>query len=314
MYTKMPRTTHRNIVLLVVPFLFFFFYQSIGQTYNWKRLRYEGYVGLGATNFMGDVGARINSGIYSYVWVNPQAIRPVLQLGGRYSLDTRQKLRVNMAVGLLGNEDRYGDYPQRFFQFRSPIVELGGIYEYYIIREQKKKTKYRWLNLHKRNRDKLVPTYIFAGVSAIYFNPQAYTRGKWHSLHPLHTEGQGLPGFAKHYSRFNVAFPVGIGVKFKISPYRSLGFEAGWRFTLTDYIDDVGSGRYPSTRTMLNNFGETAAILSHRYGGRTNYYDINFPGGPKRGGKWIDQYQFVTISYSAIFKTNRKGRPKLEFY
>jgi hypothetical protein len=188
------------------------------------------------------------------------------------------------------------------------------LYEYYIIQEQKKRTKYRWLNLPKRWRSKLVPTYVFAGVAGIYFNPQAYTRGEWHSLHPLHTEGQGLPGFNKHYSRINVAFPVGIGMKFKISPYRSLGVEAGWRFTLTDYIDDVGSGRYPSTQIMKENFGDIAAILSYRRAGRSNDYDINYRGGGSRGGKWIDQYQFITINYSAILKTDRKGRPKLEFY
>lgn len=310
----MLRTTNRNISLFIIPVLLLLFFQSSGQTYNWKRLKYEGYIGIGATNFVGDVGSRFNEGIYSYVWINPQAIRPMMQVGGRMSIDPRQKIRANLAVGMLANDDRYGDYPQRFLQFRSPIIELGGIYEYYLIREQKKKTKYRWLNLPKRWRNKLVPTYIFAGVAGIYFNPQAYTRGEWHSLHPLHTEGQGLPGYNRHYSRLSIAFPVGIGIKFKVSQYRSLGIEAGWRFTMTDYIDDVGASRYPSTQTMLENFGDIAAILSYRGSGRSNDYNLNFAGGGRRGGKWIDQYQFITVNYSAILKTNRKGRPKLEFY
>ncbi len=288
--------------------------QSSGQIYNWRRLKYEGYIGLGVTNFMGDVGSRANKGITSYVWVNPQAIRPVMQVGGKMALDPRKKIRANLAIGMLNNDDRYGDYPERYLQFRSPIIELSGIYEYYIVREQKKKTRYRWLNLPKRVRNKLVPTYLFAGVSAIYFNPQAYSEGKWYNLHPLHTEGQGLPGYNKHYSRISIAIPVGIGMKFKISPFRSIGIEAGWRFAMTDYIDDVGSGRYPSTQTMLDNFGEMAAILSYRGHGRTNDYNINYQGGTKRGGKWIDQYQFITVNYSAILKTNRKGRPKFEFY
>ena len=302
-------------VLFLTPLIIILLYgYSSAQVYNWKRLRYEGYVGLGATNFMGDVGIRKQGGVTEYVWINPQAIRYVVQAGGRMALDPRQKIRANLAIGMLYNDDRYGDWPERLLQFRTPIVELSGMYEYYIIREQKKRNRYKWLNLPKKIRYRIPPTYLFAGVSAIYFNPQAYTKGKWHNLHPLHTEGQGLPGYNKHYSRIAVAFPVGFGVKFKISPFRSIGVEAGWRFAITDYIDDVGIGRYPSTETKLDNFGETAAILSYRMHGSLNGYNINFKGGDRRGGAWIDQYQFIVVNYSAILKTNRKGRPRLKFY
>ena len=237
----------RRILFLTTLIVVLLCSYSSAQVYNWKRLKYEGYIGLGATNFIGDAGAKEDL-VFRNVWVNPQAIRYVMQVGGRMALDPRQKIRVNLAVGMLYNDDRYGDWPERFLQFRSPIIELSGMYEYFIIREHKKRTRYKWLNLPKKIRNKIPGTYLFGGVAAIFFNPQAYTNGKWHNLHPLHTEGQGLPGYNKHYSRISVAFPVGIGMKFKLTPYRSIGIEAGWRFAMTDYIDDIGAGRYPQRK------------------------------------------------------------------
>ncbi|HON17799.1 MAG TPA: hypothetical protein PK990_01365 [Salinivirgaceae bacterium] len=285
----------------------------LGQAYNWRKLRYEVYGGFGATNFMGDAGTPINKGLQTIFWVNPSAIRPVIQLGGRMALDPRQKVRVNLAVGMLYNDDRYGGMPDRFLHFRSPIVELGGIYEFYIIKEQQKRNRYRWLNLPKRPKRNHIPTYLFAGVAGIYFNPQAYTRGEWHNLRPLSTAGQGLPGYKDPYSLVSVAFPFGIGWKVKVAKYQSINFEAGWRLTLTDYIDDISADPFPPTQLLLDNRGEIAAILSYRYGGLVNEYTY-YLGGGVRGGSWIDQYQFFTISYCAILKTDRKGRPKLEFY
>ncbi len=295
-----------SVILLLPTFLH-------GQFYNWKRLRYEVYAGIGATNFMGDAGAPVNKGILSYVWVNPQAIRPVAQIGGRYSLSPRQRARANIAFGMLSNDDRYGGMPERFFHFRSPIIELAGIYEYHIIGDQPKRNRYRWLHLPRRPKRTIFPTYIFAGVAGIYFNPQAYTRGEWHNLQPLGTAGQGLPGYKDPYSRVSVAFPVGIGMKFKVTKFQSINVEAGWRFTLTDYIDDISGDPFPPTQLLLDTRGEIAAILSYRYGGLINEYTY-ISGGGIRGGSWIDQYQFVTISYCAILKTTPKGRPKLEFY
>ena len=139
----MLQAKYKYILIFISFFTNFFLFwpNAKSQTYNWKRLRYEVLFGVGATNFMGDVGAEVDKGITSYVWVNPQAIRPVFTLGGRMSVKPNQKIRINLAVGMLYNDDRYGASPTRFLQFRSPIVEFSGIYEYYIIREQKKKTR-----------------------------------------------------------------------------------------------------------------------------------------------------------------------------
>lgn len=114
------------------------------------------------------------------------------------------------------------------------------------------------------SRNKWTP-YAFTGISTFYHAPQAKTPeetyfvreaaagggqfaavvklrngGEWVDLRELRTEG-------KEYSRWSVAIPVGIGVRYAVSPVINLGFELSYNPTLTDHLDDV-SGRYADIR------------------------------------------------------------------
>lgn len=53
-------------------------------------------------------------------------------------------------------------------------------------------------------------------------------------LRPLQTEG-------KAYSPIGVAIPFGLGFRYKLAKNWDLAFEVGWRYTFTDYLDDVSS-------------------------------------------------------------------------
>ncbi len=109
---------------------------------------------------------------------------------------------------------------------------------------------------------KVIP-YLSFGVAAFYHNPQAFApakdqvggatganAGELVDLQPLGTEGQGRPGFDNKYSRFQVAFPLGMGIRYKINPKMDIGLEIAYRFLTTDFLDDV-SGHY----TDLGIFG-----------------------------------------------------------
>lgn len=289
--------------------------KAFGQVYAWKLLRYEAFFGMGATNFMGDVGTPKNEGLKGFVWVNPQSIRPVGQIGLRMGVSPRTKLKGNLAIGMLMNDDKYGYYQRRFLQFRTLLVELSAQYEIYLVPEDRDdNNRYsNWLNLPTKLRNYLQPMYVFLGIGGIYTNPKGYTKGSWYSLHKFQTEG-------KDYSRLSMTFPVGIGFKFKIARYHAIYLEAGWRFAATDYIDDVSDGIILSTEEMLEKYGETAATLFYRgHGNMHSYMDnegnYSTQGGISRGGgAWIDQYQFITISYSVVLKTNSKNRPTTEYY
>lgn len=101
------------------------------------------------------------------------------------------------------------------------------------------------------NRAKVTP-YIFGGLALAAHSPEAltpternvasaqYGSRQWVKLQPLHTEGQGQPGYAKPYSLATLAIPVGLGVRYRLNESFNLGAEIGFRMTFTDYLDDVG--------------------------------------------------------------------------
>ena len=96
--------------------------------------------------------------------------------------------------------------------------------------------------------------YLFGGIAAVAHNPVARdtTGGNWVKLQPLGTEGQGRPGYAKPYSLIQLAIPVGIGVRYKINSRIDIGAELGFRFTFTDYLDDV-AGNYADPSVFADN-------------------------------------------------------------
>lgn len=103
-------------------------------------------------------------------------------------------------------------------------------------------------------RPKFTP-YIFGGIALLAHSPEArtpsipdnkeYEERQWVKLQPLHTEGQGQPGYDKPYSLVTVAIPLGVGARYRLNENFNVGFEIGFRYTFTDYLDDVG-GPYAS--------------------------------------------------------------------
>lgn len=209
--------------------------------------------------------------------------------------------------------------------------------------------KYRYLrNLHFRNnlfefsltgtfdifankdlyyRRKRFNPYIMGGIALLFHNPQARTPiefgNAWINLQPLRTEGQGKEGYQKPYRTTIITIPLGAGLKYKLSNRIDLGFEAGFRFTFSDYLDDV-SGNYPnmwdlesdlaramSNRTLENTSAGTGANrkfivdgLAQQLNGYLSYVGTDgktyqtFNGygryGDQRGNSGVNDYYLVT--------------------
>ena len=164
-------------------------------------------------------------------------------------------------------------------------------------------------------RNKFTP-YLFGGISAFYFNPFAQdTNGNKVFLRPLSTEGQGLPMYPdrKEYSLVNIAFPFGAGVKFFIGKAFFLTAELGFRYTNTDYLDDV-SKSYVNLDTLAAYKGQLAKRMSYRGYSLSNQVDPNDPSnhnyhypnpdyGFQRGDtKSNDWYWFGNITCTIYFK------------
>jgi hypothetical protein len=85
--------------------------------------------------------------------------------------------------------------------------------------------------------------YLTFGAGAFHFNPYAYLNGQKYYLQPLHTEGQDSPEYPgrKPYKLVAACFPVGMGFKWALNEDFNLGIEFLYRFTTTDYLDDVST-------------------------------------------------------------------------
>ncbi len=141
---------------------------------------------------------------------------------------------------------------QRNLAFRSAIKELS-VLAYFDLFEN---------DATYISRVKWTP-YLYVGVAGFHHNPKAQapasglngevlgvSEGEWIALRPLGTEGQyanldqtdanyGL----KPYSLFQFAIPFGLGARFRINEVMDLWADWGFRYTFTDYLDDV-SGNY----------------------------------------------------------------------
>src|SRR5262249_12491813 len=100
--------------------------------------------------------------------------------------------------------------------------------------------------------------YMYIGIAGFTNNPEAKApatdiqgnplaeAGKWVKLRPLGTEGQhsqlddtDVNHGIKPYSSIQAAIPFGLGARFRINEVMDLWGDIGFRYTFTDYIDDV---------------------------------------------------------------------------
>jgi hypothetical protein len=141
-----------------------------------------------------------------------------------------------------------------------------------------------------------------------HFDPYTYdTANQKVYLHPLTTEGQGLPQYGKPYALTQLAIPFGAGLKFKLTERVILGAEIGLRKLFTDYLDDV-STNYAAASDLLQARGQQAVDLAFRsdelVGGTTNYPEK----GTQRGGSSVkDWYYFSGIHLSFRFGNSGSG-------
>jgi hypothetical protein len=157
---------------------------------------------------------------------------------------------------------------------------------------------------------KITAPYLFVGIAGFYFNPQArlnVNEKTWTNLRLLGTEGQTLEGGKKTYKPIQLAVPFGIGFKIALNKRLNLGFEAGLRYTFTDYLDDV-SGNYPDLVALAKK-DPTAEVLSFRTRELMNT-SLELPSGQKRGDSYKnDLYYFIGTTLTF----NLASPAKMEF-
>ncbi|MCB0477155.1 MAG: outer membrane beta-barrel protein [Crocinitomicaceae bacterium] len=278
-----------------------------GQSYEskfWKRYRHEFRFGIGPATFLGDLGGQIGDGKHFIEDFDIQATRFMFQGGYKYIVHPYFSVRGEITMGMLYGDDKNTKNPirqNRNLNFRTFLFEFAAMGEFYPLKERVSHL-YRISGVNSKKKKVIVNPYIFGGIALIAFNPKGELNGQWYALQPLATEGQELAGRPKKYSRINVAFPLGIGVKFGIDNNWSVGIELSGRYTLSDYMDDVSTSYYDAAEIAAASGPEAAQLQdkaldpSKGWTGVINYSDGRRNFLQRGDPNYKDGYLFAIIN------------------
>ena len=233
-----------------------------------------------------------------FLWdINTDQTKYVINFSYKYYLKSKIGVKVDLAFAKISGNDE--STPERFrrnrnLNFETTIIEGSALFEWTIITE-KSGNRYNLKDKFGKSIGAKNPfsfgLYAFGGIGGFYYNPTGYNnfgdaKTKF-DLRPLRTEGQGLidPNDAFYvndvarginyqdyafplsdgpdgtYSKFAICTPVGFGIKKSFHSTAGVKLEAGFRFTNTDYLDDV-STRYFSPEELREWGAENSELMS----------------------------------------------------
>lgn len=272
---------------------------GFGQKKGFKRpaaTNQELGIALGVSNYLGDLAWKGKIPIIEES--NPRAFRPAAGVYYRNNFTKFTSIRASFFMGgLYGNDAQTNGDPARLnrnLSFRSIVADVSLMLEWNI------------LPYKIGDKKRLFTPYLGIGISGFYFNPQAQLNGRWVNLQPLGTEGQGIIDGTKKYSKIQFAVPGAFGVKANITKKIALGLEFQYRYTFTDYLDDVSSNSYVSAELFTDNYIAAVAADANALAYRPLDETITPRETDQRGeSTFKDNYYFVMLSLSLkIGKSN----------
>lgn len=245
---------------------------SFGKEKRYNTLGFS----VNAVNYYGDLAPRPQR-----VSTDISFTRPGFGLNFTHRFGPRYSLKAEFMYATLKGSDADSADPgdtsngifryQRNLSFRNRIKELTVVAVFDLFENQSTYI----------SRVKWTP-YAFLGIAAFHHNPQAQApatdlngtalpqAGQWVDLRPLGTEGQNAnlrdtdANFGiKPYKSLQLAIPFGIGARFRINEVMDLSGDISFRYTFTDYLDDV-SQNYVDLGVFGND--ELARAMSYRTG------------------------------------------------
>ncbi|MFT4203582.1 MAG: DUF6089 family protein [Chitinophagaceae bacterium] len=220
-----------------------------------KAQMYESYqhkgeigVGIGVGNYFGDLNPHENF----------KRMRPAVNLYYQYYINNYVGIKLSGLYTRLGNSDVHNKdsaYLVRNLSFNTDVWELtlNGTFNFF-----------KFLPGIEGHR---FTPYISAGVGIFNYNPFAYLNvdGKNEKIYlrPLGTEGQKstTPHDGKKYGSVALAFPLAFGVKYAVTENWNVFAEVGYRFTTTDYLDDVSTTYAGAAAFQASNYNGTTKEL-----------------------------------------------------
>ncbi len=244
-----------------------------------KTKRYNA-IGLSvnALNYYGDIAPRP-----SKLSTDISFTRPAIGLSFAHRFGPRYTLQAQFMYGnLKGSDNKSADQNdkdngiyryQRNLSFRNQIKELSVVAVFDLFENESTYIgRVAWT------------PYVYVGAAGFLSNPEAQApatdlqgnalpeAGKWVKLRPLGTEGQystldptDVNSGIKPYKVAQVAIPFGLGIRLRLTEVLDFWADLGFRYTFTDYLDDV-SRNYVDLGVLNSNLAKAMAYRSGELG------------------------------------------------
>ena len=280
-----------------------------------RGYRMEYGVATGVSNYLGEIGGREKKARPWILDLKLAKTRWNETIYMRYRF--HQMLAVKLALNYLRIEgaDALSINPGRKYRnlsFRNDIYDF--------------ETTLNWLLYDSRKpvgyyarTDVYFSAYLFGGFGVFHHNPKTNYQGSWIELQPYKTEGVS-------YKKWGYCVPVGLGFYVTLNKRRRshrIGLEVNWRYTNTDYLDDISTtyknpAELPSsTSVALSNRNPEVAKQPPGQEGNYGWHGTQADGvtpvnrAPRGDPSDKDSYISVNISYGIAIKsrfTRSKGK------
>jgi hypothetical protein len=201
-------------------------------------------VAIGAAHYFGDLNTRASLN------------RPKFSAGVffRKQFGNYIGLKIGANYGRLGYSDVYS---KNEFQRRRNLSFNTNIWEFAVSGD------FNFFKFYPGISGYSYTPYVSLGVGVFSYDPYAYLGSTKYFLRPLGTEGQGSAAYPdrKPYGSMAVCFPIAVGFKYNVSPAINVFAEVGYRFTTTDYLDDVSTTYTPDAFVTTPNGQPSPAML-----------------------------------------------------
>lgn len=252
-----------------------------------------GFANVGFGHYFGDIN---NRSAIDYA-------RPALGIFVRKQFGNYVALRLGGNYAVVGYSDQFSKVEfqrRRNLNFESKIIE--GVIQ----------GDFNFFKFIPGDRGYPFTPYATLGFGIFKYDPYTYLQGTKYFLRELGTEGQGSTAYPdrKPYKSFAFCFPLGMGIKYNLIRNINVALEVSYRYTTTDYLDDVsttyaGDVVFPPGSTGQKQIAYLLQDRSYSTGTR-----IGTTGKQRGFSEQNDHYVFAQLAFSIALSSYRCANPK----
>lgn len=295
------------LILHIIPVKAQFFFYN--EKYYDRDLLMETGLGLGGMNCLTDLGGRKGFG---KDFIKDLNLKNTMFSGSIYIALNYKSMVALRLEGTTGKVVSYDSILKDFqpndedrYRYERNLSSHSNIFDVMLVAE----VHPLFIGAAYEDPPRLSP-YALGGVGFFSFNPRTKLNGQWHDLQPLHTEGQGFSEYPdrKPYKLLQINIPLGLGVKYEISPLFNARLEIIHRTLFTDYLDDVSTS-YIDASLFSNYLPPSRAILAaqlHDRRGEIEPSHISRPGYERGDPKDNDSFFTIQLKIGFTMRERRK--------